>query len=152
MLEHLAIVAASCDVEWKFSLALSSSSSVYVDSWISKVLFFANSIISSHGLVSPEYVIFIPFRASPRTCSGFMIFPFTSTSSPLCNFPKRGPTGTPSSIALFLKNLGFFFSSIEYARLVTLCITSWDLRIYSSVSSIVPLLISINSIGKSNLQ
>ncbi len=132
--------------------ALSSSSSVYVDSWISKVLFFANSIISSHGLVSPEYVIFIPFRVSPRTCSGFMIFPFTSTSSPLCNFPKKRAYRNTKFNSFISQKSGFFFSSIEYARLVTLCITSWDLMIYSSVSSIVPLLISINSIGKSNLQ
>ena len=81
-----------------------------------------------------------------------MIFPFTSISSPLCSFPKRGPTGTPSSMAFSLKNLGFFFSSIEYARLITLCLTSWDLIIYSAVSTIVPLLISINSTGKSHLQ
>ena len=112
----LAILAASEDVEWKLSFALSASSFLYVDSWIKMVESFANSIISSQGVVSPEYVILFPFLAGPNTCSGLIILPLTFTSSPLCNCLKAGPTGTPSSIAFSRRNLGFLSSSIEYAK------------------------------------
>ena len=81
--ELSAILAASTEVEWACKSALSLSSALYVDSCIKIVESLAKLIIYSQGIVSPVYVILWPFRGGPRTCSGFIISPFTSTLSPL---------------------------------------------------------------------
>src|ERR1051325_4723944 len=95
-----ATCAASRAVECPVSLARSFSSSPNVASWTSKPAPSPPPPTAARAGVSPVNTPPRPGRFAPTIPSALTVRPSASaTVSPFCNFPHKGPSGTPASRA-----------------------------------------------------